>query len=745
MKRVKSNMGKAHDKKAMMRLADGGIVDPGYPRQTPEQIAATAGFPMSGQAPVPYAESNQPLPAAPVAPVTNDFRQSLRMNGNQGAKTGFDPGALLSKPKPQTDIIGVRAKDGGHISLKGAIRHGEVHGPGGPRDDKVPAMLSDGEYVIPADVVDRVGKENLDALVSQHHEGGPSLRDGQHFAAGGLATTYPQVDAIQRPPELGNYSSTLREPVMATSPEARAHVEATRGPMDAPPAPRSAVEHAAVQAQPKGALYRAGRFAGGAARVAGGAAPLIAGAPLAGFGDYQIDDPGVDSSAGATLRNAYNRARDMVRGTAMTEDREAGQRGLQKGAVEVGLDAASGAAKTVDFGAGVFGAHPDLAGSLRRNVEGDLGSFVKPQAQPVAAPGQQVTPNVQTGGIPSEPTLNEPPVDPLDEESRRAYDANQRAIQARFNEARSRAQDPRYQQAQADNDARIDNARANTDAEMASLRGGMTGPAAGTFSAHFADRNARRVAAQYADIGQRERESLRQAGTAVRGQNMTAATARNAARIEQMNKDRQFSLDNDKFNVEKAKTFGTDGTGTGGEVGRAEQKARDDAVKNTHERITTMIPPVPDKDGKMVPDAQRAQRYTAGLNAVLGDKVAKTEAYLKTNPGDAQAKAWLAKAKSQGVGALDEADVRRHVVGMQAAEQAQESHSPFNPIGGTGVVDDAPVTSLKRKPGFIFDDYVTNRGDVIPARHIDKKGGFLGVGGQRDTNYDILKEPSLRK
>lgn len=41
---------------------------------------------------------------------------------------------------------------------------GYVRGPGGPTDDKIPALLSNREYVINAKAVERVGKENLDAI-----------------------------------------------------------------------------------------------------------------------------------------------------------------------------------------------------------------------------------------------------------------------------------------------------------------------------------------------------------------------------------------------------------------------------------------------------------------------------------------------------------------------------------------------------------------------------------------------------
>lgn len=46
---------------------------------------------------------------------------------------------------------------------------GPVKGPGGPTDDKIPAMLSNGEYVLPADTVQAVGKERLDALRAKTH------------------------------------------------------------------------------------------------------------------------------------------------------------------------------------------------------------------------------------------------------------------------------------------------------------------------------------------------------------------------------------------------------------------------------------------------------------------------------------------------------------------------------------------------------------------------------------------------
>jgi hypothetical protein len=59
----------------------------------------------------------------------------------------------------------IGAADGGQIH----VGKGGVSGPGGPVDDKVPAMLSDGEYVLPEDTVRKIGKKKLDKLVAETH------------------------------------------------------------------------------------------------------------------------------------------------------------------------------------------------------------------------------------------------------------------------------------------------------------------------------------------------------------------------------------------------------------------------------------------------------------------------------------------------------------------------------------------------------------------------------------------------
>lgn len=69
---------------------------------------------------------------------------------------------------------------------------GAVQGPGGPREDKVPAMLSNGEYVLPAKTVQKLGgPEELDELVRGTNDGREPQRGLRHMAAGGVIEIGP--------------------------------------------------------------------------------------------------------------------------------------------------------------------------------------------------------------------------------------------------------------------------------------------------------------------------------------------------------------------------------------------------------------------------------------------------------------------------------------------------------------------------------------------------------------------------
>lgn len=76
-------------------------------------------------------------------------------------------GMYVGSPAGGQAIGNLFKADGGNVKRLG--RGGKVTGPGGPVDDKIPAMLSDGEYVIPADTVKAIGVKKLDKLVKATH------------------------------------------------------------------------------------------------------------------------------------------------------------------------------------------------------------------------------------------------------------------------------------------------------------------------------------------------------------------------------------------------------------------------------------------------------------------------------------------------------------------------------------------------------------------------------------------------
>lgn len=82
------------------------------------------------------------------------MNQQNAMYGALGSMAGNVAGWYMTKKA-----------DGGGIH-KGP---GGVRGPGGPVDDQIPAMLSDGEYVLPADTVQAIGKDKLDKVVKKTH------------------------------------------------------------------------------------------------------------------------------------------------------------------------------------------------------------------------------------------------------------------------------------------------------------------------------------------------------------------------------------------------------------------------------------------------------------------------------------------------------------------------------------------------------------------------------------------------
>jgi len=98
----------------------------------------------------------------------NNMSQSAIADAAQMRDIGLSASRTPSIP---TDTVFPSQLQQDYQDFFGLADGGKVKGKGGPTDDKVgPVMLSDGEYVLPADTVDIVGRDKLDALRLATHD-----------------------------------------------------------------------------------------------------------------------------------------------------------------------------------------------------------------------------------------------------------------------------------------------------------------------------------------------------------------------------------------------------------------------------------------------------------------------------------------------------------------------------------------------------------------------------------------------
>ena len=94
-------------------------------------------------------------------PFELDPREELMsvLNVRNRATESRMPVGLSAMPLDQMSEEVLTAKTGGVVGLAlgGLEKRGMVYGPGGPKDDKIPAMLSNGEFVMTAEAVDNAG------------------------------------------------------------------------------------------------------------------------------------------------------------------------------------------------------------------------------------------------------------------------------------------------------------------------------------------------------------------------------------------------------------------------------------------------------------------------------------------------------------------------------------------------------------------------------------------------------------
>jgi hypothetical protein len=204
------------------------------------------------------------------------------------------------------------------------------------------------------------------------------------------------------------------------------------------------------------------------------------------------------------------------------------------------------------------------------------------------------------------------------------------------------------------------------------------------------------------------------------GQQLSSRTARMQAQIEQMNKDRQFGLDVAKFGQEKAKT---------------NFEIRQKAQKDKTDEIASYLPPGP--DGK--PDLAAAAQHMGALQAHMAQRMDGLRKHLQMNPDDRNAAAELEGLETNGLERLGPTATRKFLAGMGVEAVARDTATgSFNPFGTKMVDSDKPIRSLRREEKLIGADYVSDRGDVIPARYIDKTDSTLGIGGRTSNRYQDL-------
>jgi hypothetical protein len=80
---------------------------------------------------------------------------------------------------------------------------GPVDGPGGSRDDAIPMMVSDGEYVVPAAVVRELGVKHFDKLIEQHgsddNKKALAERKGLQLINGKMVKPQPDAQQVRMP------------------------------------------------------------------------------------------------------------------------------------------------------------------------------------------------------------------------------------------------------------------------------------------------------------------------------------------------------------------------------------------------------------------------------------------------------------------------------------------------------------------------------------------------------------------
>jgi len=137
-------------------------------------------------------------------------------------------------------------------------------------------------------------------------------------------------------------------------------------------------------------------------------------------------------------------------------------------------------------------------------------------------------------------------------------------------------------------------------------------------------------------------------------------------RAEQFNKDREYGLQQKKFELDSNK----DAT-----------EQHDKSMANMNEQLKTMFV---DKDGK--PDMAKVSDASAKINETIGAHIDKLQKVPKGSENYAEAQKLADKLSKYGLAALDDGDRKRMLSQLATRDRIRDSHGPFTP-GGSEFVD----------------------------------------------------------
>lgn len=211
------------------------------------------------------------------------------------------------------------------------------------------------------------------------------------------------------------------------------------------------------------------------------------------------------------------------------------------------------------------------------------------------------------------------------------------------------------------------------------------------------------------------------------GKQLSSQTTRAIARMDQMQKDRAYQLDVEKFGLDVAKQRLTQ---------------RDSNAAQLKSKLETMYP---GEDGK--PDANKVALATRGVNAYIDSQVQRAQQIAQQlPPGSPEQRAAMdavEQLQTGGANAIDPTRLQQLLKQLELQGKAEAGHSAINMFKPTYVHSDNPAdyNITGERKGLIQDDYVTANGTVIPKRMVNiRDGGVIPTGtGVQDKSFDILK------